>query len=584
MLVSARSFSSIFQVTRVMADIGKIVQSLGFIEEFVSVTGSLSIERNIVKLLHKVIYSACRFTHCDGGRIYMLDVTHQYLELKVSLWQGKKNNDTWYRPRLLYSAEQRVTESSAIDPLVYTMTTGAALIVDDISKFPNLNREELFEHDRINGVDTQAIIFVPLVNHNQQTIGVLELVNPRDSIYNRIVSFVPLESVIKAFSSQAAICINNTLLIDSNKKLIDILDSTNKFLCEDNRRLREQKVHSCDYQIIGESEPLKTIFKLMDKVVDSHVTVLLRGETGTGKEVFANAIHQSSPRKSMPFITQNCAALPEQLLESELFGYKKGAFTGATSEKKGLFDVANGGTLFLDEIGDMPVSLQSKLLRVLQESEVRPLGGMESHKVDVRIIAATHCDLEDKIQKGEFREDLFFRLCIFPMELPPLRTRGGDVIILAEHFIKKSQDIYKKKIAGISPAVIELLLNYEYPGNVRELQNLIERAVLLCEAGGSILPEHLPLSLKRAVSLNLTSMPSEDELFTPMPECSLSSRPLKQTVNDYERSVITQHLKSNNWNQTQTAKALKIPRRTLIDKMSRFNIKAPEKKREFDID
>ncbi|MCG8315750.1 MAG: sigma 54-interacting transcriptional regulator [Pseudomonadales bacterium] len=569
-----------------MGDIGKIVKSLGFIEEFVSVTGSLSIERDIIKLLDKVINSACRFTNCDGGRIYMLDVTHQYLELKVSLWLGENSNDSWYQPRHLFGVEHTLNSNSlngnsATDPLVYTMRTGAPLVVDDFRSFTNVNRDEIFEHDRLNKVDTHSFILVPLVNHERQTIGVLELVNPRDTKYHRVVSFAPLESVIKAFASQAAICINNALLIDSNQKLIDILDSANKSLSEDNRRLREQKVRQQDYQIIGESESIQSVFSLMDKVVDSQVTVLLRGETGTGKEVFAHAIHKASPRKTQPFITQNCAALPEQLLESELFGYKKGAFTGATSEKKGLFDVANGGTLFLDEIGDMPISLQSKLLRVLQESEIRPLGGMVSHKVDVRIIAATHCDLEDKIKKGEFREDLFFRLSVFPIELPPLKVRGGDVIILAEHFIHKSKKMYRRKVAGLSPAVIELLLNYEYPGNVRELQNMIERAVLLCEDGGSILPEHLPPSVKRAAVLNL--LPSEEATAVLHQDSLLDNKPLKQAVNDYECRVITQHLKSNNWNQTQTAKALKIPRRTLIDKMTRFNIKTPEKRRRFDL-
>ena len=563
-----------------MGDIGRIVKSLSFIEEFVAVTGSLSTERDIVRLLEKVISSACRFTHCDGGRIYMLDVTRQYLQLKVSVWEDKQTNNQWYRDRCLSDTNTSDSKGFSTDPLVYSVLTGNTLIVDNIREEGGLGCDSYHLHDQLNGVSTRSFILVPLINHENQTVGLLELINAREPRYRRCVSFKPIEPVIKAFASQAAICINNTLLIDNNEKLIEILDTSNRALAEDNRRLRNQRVRNNEYQIIGRSEPMKRVFSLMDKVVDSDVTVLLRGETGTGKEVFARAIHQHSPRCQSPFITQNCAALPEQLLESELFGYKKGAFTGATSEKKGLFDAANGGTLFLDEIGDMPVSLQSKLLRVIQESEVRPLGATESHRVNVRIIAATHCDLESKIGKGEFREDLFFRLSVFPLELPALRERSLDIISLAEHFVSACEEHYQRKIRGLSPGVVELLMNYDYPGNVRELQNVVERAVLLCEPDGFILPDHLPENI-RSCSRSLLTMEQGigDSSSQSLSGMALDNKPLKQAVNDFECEVIRQHLKHHNWNQTQTAKALQIPRRTLIDKMNRFNIKTPDRRR-----
>lgn len=558
-----------------MGDIGKIVKSLSFIEEFVSVTSNLSTERDINCLLDSVIRSACKFSNCDGGRVYMLDVTRRKLELKASLWAGKQTNNDWYSPIVLSSDFEASLDGGVSDPLLYVMRTGQNLIVDNAETFSGLNPSRIYHHDQLNRVKTNTLIMVPLINHDRETIGVLQLINARDLKYSRAVSFRSLESIVNAFASQVAICINNTLLIDSNRRLIDLLDSSNQMLEEENRRLRDSRKKQTTYKIIGKSPAMKQAFSLMDHVVSSSVTVLLRGETGTGKEVFAREIHRHSTRSAKPFVTQNCAALPEQLLESELFGYKKGAFTGATAEKKGMFDIADGGTLFLDEIGDMPIALQSKLLRVLQENEIRPLGATQSHKVDVRIVAATHCDLEEKIKKGEFREDLFFRLSIFPIELPALRNRDNDILMLAEYFINNCEKSHAKKITGMSPAAVELMLDYQYPGNVRELQNIVERAVLLCECGGVILPEYLPETMRRTSSRLVVAQDQKEPSSISLVS---ENRSLKQAVNDFESSIIQQHLKSNNWNQTQTAKTLQIPRRTLIDKMSRFNIQTPEKR------
>ncbi|MBO6563085.1 MAG: sigma-54 factor interaction domain-containing protein, partial [Nisaea sp.] len=210
--------------------------------------------------------------------------------------------------------------------------------------------------------------------------------------------------------------------------LIGVLESTNKELAEENRRLKTEIAKSSRFtSIIGNCGAMQKVFAMLEKVLDSDVTVLITGETGTGKEVVANAIHRNSHRARGPFVAQNCAAMPEQLLESELFGFKRGAFTGANQDKKGLLEAAHGGTIFLDEIGDMPIGLQAKILRVLQEGEVRPLGSLESRKVDIRVLAATHQDLEARIAEGQFREDLFYRLNVFPIHLPPLRDRQDDV-------------------------------------------------------------------------------------------------------------------------------------------------------------
>ena len=309
---------------------------------------------------------------------------------------------------------------------------------------------------------------------------------------------------------------------------------------------------------------MRKVFALLKKVINTDATVLLRGETGTGKELIAQAVHYNSNRKKQEFVAQNCAALPETLLESELFGYVKGAFSGANADKTGLIELADGGTLFLDEIGDMPIGLQAKLLRVLQEKEVRPLGSTQTRKVNIRVVAATHCDLQEKIRAGEFREDLYYRLCVFPIELPPLHQRREDLPALLQHFISDFSERYDKDIIGISPAALDHLLHYDYPGNIRELRNVMERAVLMCESGASILPEHLAAEIVQSVA------PASEELFQ-----NLDNGNLRDAVALFEAKLIERKLQAHDWNQTRTAVELSISRRTLIDKIQRHHIQRP---------
>ncbi|PCJ34473.1 MAG: sigma-54-dependent Fis family transcriptional regulator [Moraxellaceae bacterium] len=579
-------------------ELGKLVQTLKFVEEYVETITVLATEHDVTALLGQVLQSARRFTNSDAGRVYLLDVTKSRLELTLSQWDDTRTTSDWYQTRELHldpsmsdDAENRAINSS--DPLYYAVVTGSTVLIDHVYEHAGLNLDYVIKHDQQHNVKTQSMLVVPLRDHNNQTIGLLELINAKDAADRRYVSFKPLESLVTAFAAQAAVAINNAQLIDTNAKLIDILDRENRALEEENQRLRDNKKTSHDYAIIGESKAMTDVFSLMDKAVDSIVTVLVRGETGTGKEIFAKAIHDHGDRGNKELVTQNCAALPEQLLESELFGYKKGAFTGATAEKKGLFDVANGGTLFLDEIGDMPLQLQSKLLRVLQEGEIRPLGATVSHKVDVRIIAATHCDLEEKIRKGEFREDLYFRLSVFPISLPPLRKRGNDIKMLVQHFTDIYTKQYQKTISGIAPIALDMMLAYRFPGNVRELQNVIERAVLLVDDQATIMPEHLTeqiimdsRSILEQCSVAPTSVNSNNnvelrvagEVF-PIVDIPHQHNSLKEAVNFYEIAVINQHLKANNWNQTRAAETLQVPRRTLIDKMNRLSITVPKRKK-----
>ncbi|MBD8121130.1 sigma 54-interacting transcriptional regulator [Pseudomonas lutea] len=305
------------------------------------------------------------------------------------------------------------------------------------------------------------------------------------------------------------------------------------------------------YGLMGKSPAIRQTGSMIGKVVQSSYTVLLRGETGTGKEVVARAIHDCGPRRSQAFIVQNCAALPESLLESELFGYCKGAFTGALRNRPGLFDAANGGTLLLDEVGDMPLSVQAKLLRVLQEGEVRPLGSNDTHKVDVRIVAATHRDLSLMVREGTFREDLYYRLMQFPIELPPLRERGEDIIELARHFADQACASLQRHALSWSDAALDQLCGYAFPGNVRELKGLVERAVLLCE-GGELLAEHF----------GLTRAPVADD----------THLNLRERLEHIERGLLLDCLRKNRGNQSLSARKLGLPRRTLLYRLARLNI------------
>jgi Nif-specific regulatory protein len=255
--------------------------------------------------------------------------------------------------------------------------------------------------------------------------------------------------------------------------------------------------------LLYSSSLMESVLSIASQVAESQATVLITGESGTGKEMVASAIHYSSPRANKPFIKVACASLPENLLESELFGYERGAFTGALERKPGRFELASGGTLFLDEIGDMTLSTQVKLLRVLQEKEYERLGGTQTIKTDVRVICATHRDLEKMVKDGRFREDLYYRINVFPVGLPPLRDRKEDIPLLADHFIEKYSKENKKKIKGISRSALDLLLFYGWPGNVRELENVMERAVVLCRKD-LVSPTELPANLQKPNAVNIT--------------------------------------------------------------------------------
>lgn len=310
-------------------------------------------------------------------------------------------------------------------------------------------------------------------------------------------------------------------------------------------------------QIIGQSQAMKEVRDLIDRVALANATVLLSGESGTGKEVAAVAIHQASPRRDQPFVAVNCAALPEHLLESELFGHEKGAFTGAVVRKMGRFELADKGTIFLDEIAEMPLNMQAKLLRFLQEKTFERVGGTETLRVDVRVLAATNRNIMEAIGKGDFREDLYYRLNVIPIHLPPLRERREDISLLAEHFLRKFQPTYL--VNRINPAAMEMMAKYNWPGNIRELQNVIERAAIICR-GGEIMPDNLPRELhapQKVVTGNVAVVN--------FPEGGIS-------LEEVEKQLIVQALERSGGNQTKAANLLAITRSALLYRMQKHGI------------
>ena len=318
------------------------------------------------------------------------------------------------------------------------------------------------------------------------------------------------------------------------------------------------------YRMIGESSAIKEVKELIDKVAPLDSKVLITGESGVGKELVAYAIHKKSKRKENMFIKVNCAAIPDELVESELFGYKKGAFTGAVGEKMGKFESANNGTILLDEIGDMDISTQAKVLRLIETGEVMPLGSNTAMKVDVRIIASTNKDIENEVKNGNFREDLFFRLNVFPIKVPPLRERKKDIPLLVKHFIKEVVSQSAIGIKEFSKEAMDVLMKYSFSGNIRELKNVVER-ILILKDGDTIEAEDVTKLLKET---------GEGK------EISLLQQPYKEARRNFEKLYIEEKLKENNWNISQTAKELGIERPNLHRRMRELGITQREKTQE----
>jgi transcriptional regulator with GAF, ATPase, and Fis domain len=401
--------------------------------------------------------------------------------------------------------------------------------------------------DSLVGASIRSTIGVPLFT-GDTLVGVLQVDN-RDA--PGMLSAQDVDT-LTLLSASASFAVANARLIERLRIAEDRLQKENSYL-----KTREQK-RSGGRDIIGKSQPMVQLLSHVDKVAATKVSVLVEGETGTGKELIASAIHYRSKRTDKLFVVQNCAALPENLLESELFGHKKGSFTGATEDKKGLFELADGGTLFLDEVGEMALSLQAKLLRALQEGEVRPVGASHVRHVDVRIVAATNRNLEEEVKKGRFREDLFYRLRVFPLRSPPLRERRDDIAALATHFLATYSREMGKSTSGLAQQTVEMLMAYDWPGNVRELQNEVQRLVIQVDEEGIVTPDLLSPHVRKVEGA--------------LGRAGVTKGTLKDMMDGVEKFLLLESLREHGNNKTNAAKTLGITREGLHKKLRQFGI------------
>jgi Nif-specific regulatory protein len=406
--------------------------------------------------------------------------------------------------------------------------------------------EELSSSESIAVGQILSIVAIPLWR-GDDIIGLIQADNRSSA---NMFTHRDLE-ISLLLGAQAALAVDNSTLVQRLRVAEEKARGENVYL--------KRKDVKLDFSnIIGDSAAMKAVLAQLQKVIDTRATVCIEGETGTGKELVASAVHYQSQRREKMFVAQNCAALPENLLESELFGHKRGAFTSADSDKKGLFEIADGGTLFLDEMGEMPMSLQAKLLRVLQEGTIRPVGATSEKQVDVRIICATNRDLSAEVEKGSFRRDLYYRLMVFPIKLPPLRDRREDIQALAAHFLARYAEEYRLEIPGFSQDALDALSSYNWPGNIRELENEVQRLVIQAEASHWIEVTDLSPRLRKIEGTVTRIAPKAGTL--------------KEMMDQVERWLIAEALREHGGNKTKTAASLGITREGLHKKLAKFGV------------
>ena len=502
-------------------------------QEFINLTCLYEITRHLAsatslqECLEKIVNTLAEHKKMDNGTVTIINPATGELEIEVA--QGITAEA---KRRGRYKLGEGITGK--------VVATGEPIIVPQIGEEPLfLNRTRTRGDERKK---KSSFLCVPILA-SQQSIGALSIDREYEDGFG-----------VQSENDLRFLTVVSGLIAESVQRIQRVNEEKEALRQENSKLRRELSAKNRIEEIIGNSSRMQEVFDMVHRVADSNATVLLRGESGTGKTLVAKALHHNSSRGEGPFVVVNCSALPETLLESELFGHEKGAFTGATEAKKGRFEMAEGGTLFLDEIGEISPAVQVKLLNVIQERTFQRLGSTKTIKTDIRLVAATNRDLEKAVKEMVFREDLYYRLNVFPVYLPPLRERRTDILLLAEYFLDKFAKENNKEIRRITTPAIDLLVQYHWPGNVRELQNCMERAVLICD-GNAIKSIHLPPSLQSADS-------------------TYSSKPLSlaTAVENFERELIIDALKKNNGNQTKAAKSLETSLRIINYKIHSYGI------------
>jgi transcriptional regulator with GAF, ATPase, and Fis domain len=484
---------------------------------------------------------------CDAALSLVPGATHVTIVLREDGKDDASGGTPSYVPIV---TRVRGQQGPATAPIPVTRSVFRKVVLERTAVIAADAPLEVGSSESLMGARIRSVIGVPLWK-GDEILGVLQMDN-RES--TGVFTATDLD-VSGLLAHHASLAVANARLLQRLRAADEHLKKENAFL---KTREESRRVGKGEQEIIGQSGAMRSLFDQLGKVVDTRVTVLIEGETGVGKELIAAAVHYRSRRRAQLFVTQNCAAMPENLLESELFGHRKGSFTGAHEDKKGLFEIADGGTLFLDEVTEMPLSLQSKLLRVLQEGEIRPVGASHEKRVDVRIVAATNRHLDKEVAAGRFREDLYYRLNVFPIRVPALRERREDIPLLAEHFLKRYSAELGKPAAGYSQQAMELLQAYDFPGNVRELQNEVQRLVIQLETGGYITPELLSQRIRQIEGVVERIKPTKGTL--------------KETMDQIERWLLIEALREHDNNKTAAAKTLGITREGLHKKLRTFGL------------
>ncbi|MDL2269213.1 nif-specific transcriptional activator NifA [Desulfosarcina sp. OttesenSCG-928-A07] len=501
------------------------MKSIEHVTLLYEISNALNAHLDLKTSLYKVLDLLSSAFQMERGTISILNPLRNEISIEVAHSLSK-------------SAMERVTYKLGEGIIGRVIQTGEAVAIPKISEEPMfLNRTA---SRQIKGMGEISFICVP-VQKGRQVVGALSVDRAWDPEY-------ALSDGTKLLSVVATMVARHVINLET-------IQLEKEALRNENQRLREEIENKYRItQIIGNSNKMREVFQMISQVSRSNATVLIRGESGTGKELAANSIHYNSNRSKGPFIKVNCAAIPANLIESELFGHEKGAFTGAIRQKPGRFELAHKGTLFLDEIGSIEPDVQVRLLRVLQEREFERVGGQRSIKVDVRIIAATQKNLEQAVEDGTFRGDLYYRLNVFPIYIPPLRERKTDILLLADHFLERYAEANGRAVRRLSTPAIDMLMAYHWPGNVRELENCMERAVLLCEEG-AIHSYHLPPSLQ-----------------TGKESGTFSDFSLEAAVAALEREMMIDALKNTRGNITLAAEALKTTVRIFSYKAKKFGV------------